>query len=921
MNHIDTVKYIKNSLEQIKLIDNAPKGSDKIYIENLDSKTYPNMDIILFADMEHIDNPILQVIKPVLTGKINFDNIGCYIKLDKKLEFNIQFNDVFFIFVSFNTDLKDNELPSVADIMNMINSETDEYDGTKLISKGIPSMIDGDMKLRLTKIPYNINLKKTVTNDWNSLFYLKLDDENIFDKDFSIKLLNDNLGLNLEIHCLLNEKQQIVSAVKNYSKEKYLDKIEFCFTKKQYSKQNKSNNFSNYISIEMRIKEIIEEEITIEICKQNFQDILIDIDNDELLLKKEFIKFFNGLNVLNFNKTINFYSSEYKRENLIVGDLFRLAKNLEENISIKNITNNGVYFCSNNYDKNKPLDIPQSINGLWYLDVKNIGNTIIQTIYDLSKIENVFQRKSIGVSLEYSEWLNIYYLEHKHKTSDIEETEEKMFVDKKSINNWNESNKKVKYVNILEPVDNVLNLPKSTEEFIIEDYSLCYVRFLKTYLVFDGTKWNNIDDVILDYSDNIDLNNYKSKATIIFKKQDMVVLKSLLSLKYDSSYAIISIVGNEEYCYQQIHITDIDGKIHEYIRTFVKISENENVWSTREITFEGHKHKVSDIEENEDKFFMTKEIKTEIENIKKSGIDSVNTFLDLPRKNDVEDNVLYSVDDTKIIYSFDKINNIWIPISINSLSNIDEELEDDSKDVKSGLISKSFYQKLKDLFNVKDIKTSKNNSIFYGIQSNTIGSNSIDLVLREKEFIDKLGNNSVAIGNNIYKYNNKSVLIGNNLESILEKSVLVGNDLISNKSLFVFGNYNIDGDFAFCFGNGNDYDKSNIKRSNLFTVDYNGIFETSEKGGYAIKNAPIENVLLANGKTISIYDIYKIVRKLINSEPENLNIEKEMVENSEGILKEKIKLESISDSIASEIFNKLMEKRNIEIVNKTFSSF
>lgn len=921
MNQIDTVKYIKDSLEQIKLIGNVSKGSDKIYIKELESKTYPNMDIVLYTDIEHIDNPVMELIKPVLHGKINFDNTGCYIKLDKELDSDIQFNSVFYTFVSFSSELKDNELPSVSDVMNMVNSETDKYDGIKLVSKGIPSMINGDMKLRLSNIPYNINLKKTVTNDWNKLFLISLDDENTFDKDFSIKVYNHNLGLDLEMHCSLNEKQQIVSSTKNYSKEKYLDNTEFCFVKNQYIKINDSNRVLNLISIEMRIKDIVEEEINIEICKQKFQDILVNIENDYLLSRKEFISFSGGIDILNFNKSINFYSSEYKRENLIIGDLFRLAINLEETTDINHLTNNGIYFCSNNYGKNLPIFIPDVIKDLWYLEVKNIADIVIQTVYDLSDIKNVFQRKSIG-QLQYSDWNNIYYLEHKHKTSDIEETEDKMFIDKKSIEQISKNSKQLKHVNILEPVNGIMSLQKKTDENPIEDYSMCYVRSLKTYLVFDGSDWNSIDDAILDYSNDIDLNKYKTKATIIFRDDDMLILKGLLSLKYDTKFGIVSITGNGKNCYQEIRITDINGKIHEYLRTFIETTEESgDIWSVKEISTSGHKHEITDISENEDKFFMTKEDKLEIQKIKKAGTKKVNTFLDLPGTNDIEDTedtddaLLYLVEETKIIYSFDKQNNKWNPISVNSLSNIDEEKEN----VESGLISKTFYQKLKDLISNDTIKSTKNNSLFYGSKEgniSNIGSSSIDLVMRKKDLVEKLGNNSVAIGNDIYRYNNKSMLIGNNLESVLEKTVMIGNDLISNKSLFVFGNYNIDGEFAFCFGNGNNYD-SEPKRSNLFTVDYDGMFETSEHGGYSIKNGLVENVLLANGKTISIYDIYKIIRKLIKSEPEG--IDSEMKENAEGELVPKLIIGTFSNSSASEIFNKLLEKRNVEIINKTFS--
>ena len=923
MNQLDTLKYIKNNLEQITLIGNAIAGSKTIRIENLKSQTYPNMDIILYGDIENFDNPITQMLIPVVVGKINFDGKGTYIELNNPLSMSIPFNAVLYTFSGFNIvrDLKDNEIPCMSDIMNIVENDMDVYDGINLIKKGTPSLITGDMKLRLEKIPYDIELKRVLTKEYQNLFYLNVDNFDKFEKEFTIKIFNESKELDIELNCYLNNTQSVVTSVKNNSVSKYLYTTNFAISKNSYVSVTNENNKICMLSVKARITNIEQENIIVVIRKKHISDITTEVP--KLFNSKEKIFFsFDGIKDLVFNKSINFYSTELRRYNIVAGDLFRTAISLPENIDLKTLKESGIYFCSNNYGDKLPIDLPeQLIKSLWYMEVRNYNDTILQTVYDLSDITIILQRKSIGV-LEYCDWKNMYHLEHKHKAEDITESDDKMFVPKKSIEKWNNNVDAMKYTNFIAPVDYSAFLPKSTKESIIPDFTLCYVRSLKTYLVYDGKDWINIDDTIIEYTDEINLDTYMMKSTIIFRKENTLVLKSLLNLKYDCSSALVTITGNSDVCFQLIRINDVAGKMHEYIRTYVK-SENaysEYNWQTKEVSFSGHKHETTDIQESEEKFFMTKTDRENIEKLNKKGIGSVNTFLNLPEVKNLEDNVMFRTEDTKIIYSLDKENNIWIPISINNLKSIDNEKQDNYDNIESGLVSKGFYSKLKEKLEAETV-SKINQSIVFGNNpenNSLIGECSVDLVLRTKKLMSKMGNNSVAIGNNIYNYRNRSILIGSKLESELVESILIGNGLISTKNILTFGNYNIAGDYAFGIGNGTD-----LKRSNLFTIGHDGMFQTLETGGYSIINGSPDNVLLADGKNISIYDIYKIIRKLINTEPEDIDTpETVLIENPEtGIVEEKIVPESISKSNTFTIFDRLRLKRDNEIANKTFSSF
>ena len=915
MNSIDTIKYVKNNLELITLKSNVQKNNHIIYIEDLKIKQYPDMDIVLYGDINNFTNPEKSLMIPILTGKLNNGSDGMFITLNSPTEFTIPFNAVLGIFTSFDSkELLDNELPSVLDIMNMIDKSTDNYEGTKLISRGIPSLIDGDTKLKLSSLPYKINSIKQITNDYNTLFYLVYNESEPV-KEFNLKVINDTRKLNIELTCLLNDKQSTISVINNKSFEDYIDNTEFNLSKQLFIDNN--DNKLNLIAINIRCKHIEDfENVTVEITKQSFEDIKFDIEKSFNLLSAENI-LFNKESNLNFNQSTLFYSTDYKRETLIEGDLFRNAKKLG-NIDYVEDLSEGIYFCNDNYGENLPLDLPNKLQGLWYVDIKKIGNITLQTLYDLTDIKNLWQRSKSDFS-EFRSWVNVYNIEHKHKATDIIETSEKNLVSKKEIDKWNKTVNDLKYTNILIPVNTTNELPQSTEELVINNYSLCYVKSLKSYKVFDNNEWNDIDINVYDYNESIDIDNCVTKTVLVFNEDNIDILLNMLSIDYKCISAILSVQGNTNSYYQNITITDNNNNIHEFIRSFIKTNnEFGGIWVFNEISFNGHKHKTTDISEDVDKFFMTKNDKKKLDSVNKNIIHSVNTFLNLK---DVDTHILCKTNDTQIVYHHDITLNKWNPISVNSLNNVDDEIED----TISGLLSTKYFQKIKqhisDHNDNDTLKHSKEKTLYFGINDEKLGKYCIDLTNRDNYGTGKIGDNSVTIGNNIYNYCNNSVLIGNENQSTFNNSVLIGNGLISTKSLIVLGNYNIDGNYALTIANGTDE-----VDSNLFTVNYDGLFETSEKGGYSIKECTNEHVLLGNGEVISIYFLYKIIKSLYENELQIVN-KKTLIE---GLTEERVEPISLKEDKQNHIgmtniqsghlFNNLLVKL-FQDINEKSSSF
>lgn len=272
-----------------------------------------------------------------------------------------------------------------------------------------------------------------------------------------------------------------------------------------------------------------------------------------------------------------------------------------------------------------------------------------------------------------------------------------------------------------------------------------------------------------------------------------------------------------------------------------KINDTWNEW----ITSNKHEHLATDIVEDDEHQFVTIDEKAAIGSIADSPWKpAVLTFEDLVIEYpNPEAGWCVTVLSTNINYEFN--GDTWQPQSINALVTA-------TKDI-NGLLSKELFAEISRLsfsrvVPNKGVVWRGNTDLMYGVNFEFLGLNAIDLVSRVSALTQKIGDNSILFGENLFSSGNNSINIGKNNNSSGAAAILLGQYLNSTTdNQVIFGKYNADFSGVFAIGFGNE-----TTPKNLLELGIGGIIKVL--GGYSINGKDSTDILLADGTTRKVTD-------------------------------------------------------------------
>lgn len=456
---ITSINYPKLNKHKIIFNDACVPGMEKIFInfENFDN-IYPNKKITIITDKEIS-----------LSGTLILDGNKKYsLLLDNYITNGGEYINSGFYFESFDNNSDDNQILSVSQLKNQLNSKENQYDETGfLIAEGSKGLIEPNEKDKLVQLKteifknQKININTLTTTKIGNVIIPDFYSNNKIQKFihiFSIVGKNFNCKLKISLSNFDNEIGQFEVEILEYSTSQLLKNLRLILN---LSKNIVTSTNKNFLSINAKFdkSKLTEEPLITDLIYNVIHEISetknLFFNNNDLGVVStttplQYKKLDNSLspdfiidsNTLKYTSNKINYLSEKKLSTKIVAnsnlDNFKIPGNyytvINENFSsIQNKpTNNNQKFLLEVIDFNIEQTLNEKCLLQRYSCWSQIGTTQNYQIL-------LFERISVTNNniFSWSPWIETAKKIHTHSATDIIETTTKRFVSQVDVNNWN----------------------------------------------------------------------------------------------------------------------------------------------------------------------------------------------------------------------------------------------------------------------------------------------------------------------------------------------------------------------------------------------------------------------------------------------------------------------------------------------------